>query len=292
MALVVAAVIGLAVGGIFFGLRGDDKRSTVATDPDNTSTSTEPPSESSSPSDTPSPETTLTADAYVYYVHDDGQSPRLYREQHHVTARVTDGRQVDRTELAVLAMLGDEPVDPDYASPWPAGTGVLSYTKDGDTATVDLTDFIKQGSEVETAGVQQLVYTITANDPSVKQARLLVQNKAPQGHSDWSAPVARAPLVEVQGLVWLLSPAQDSTVSSPVKIDGYGTATEGTISWEVRKDGVVVKQGHTQGGSNGELGDFHDTVQLPPGRYEISAFESSSKDGSPIHIDTKNFTVK
>ena len=81
-------------------------------------------------------------------------------------------------------------------------------------------------------------------------------------------------------------------MSSPVQIDGYGTAFEATISWEVRKNGVVVKHGHTQGGANGEFGEFHTSVKLPAGDYELSALEFSAKDGSPIHIDTKNFTVK
>jgi hypothetical protein len=83
-----------------------------------------------------------------------------------------------------------------------------------------------------------------------------------------------------------------------VTISGYGTAFEGTINWEVRKmDKAVsvdklVAEGHTQGGSNGEFGDFHDTVDLPAGTYEIRAFESSPKDGSPQHVDTKTFTVR
>ena len=99
-------------------------------------------------------------------------------------------------------------------------------------------------------------------------------------------------MVDVQGLIWILAPTQGAKVGSPVQIDGYGTAFEATISWEVRKDGAVVAEGHTQGGANGEFGEFHDTVQLPAGDYELTAFESSAKDGSPIHIDTKNFTVK
>jgi hypothetical protein len=102
----------------------------------------------------------------------------------------------------------------------------------------------------------------------------------------------------VQGLIWLLSPAEGATVSSPVQISGFGTAFEGTISWDVLKmDKAVsvdkkVAEGHTQGGSNGEFGDFHDTVDLPPGTYEIRAFESSPKDGSSQHVDTKTFTVQ
>lgn len=291
--LVAAAVLGLAVSGVYFGVNRDDNGTTTtgATSPTQSApTPTDP--ESGSASQSPSPGTTTSGDVYVYYLHDDGKSPRLYREQHEVTARGSDGRDVDKAQLAIGAMLGDEPADPDYASPWPDSVGVVGYSKDGDTATVDLSQFVSQGAEMEKAAVQQLVYTVTANDTSVKQVRLLVQGKAPEGHSDWSKPVARAPLVDVQGLVWLLSPTQDATVSSPVKIGGFGTAFEATISWEVRKDGEVVKDGVTQGGANGEFGEFADTVDLPAGSYEISAFESSAEDGTPVHIDTKSFTVK
>ena len=90
----------------------------------------------------------------------------------------------------------------------------------------------------------------------------------------------------------ILSPTEGETVSSPVKIDGYGTAFEGTISWEVRRNGTVVAEGFTQGGSMGEFGEFSDTVDLEPGTYELRAFEYSAKDGTPIHIDTKTVTVR
>ncbi|MGZ4593638.1 MAG: Gmad2 immunoglobulin-like domain-containing protein [Actinomycetes bacterium] len=293
VALVAAAVLGLAVGGLYFGLRGDDQGNDVVAAPSDSTSASASASPSPSASGSSSPQTTVGTSAYVYYVHDDGQSPRLYREQHTVRAKVADGQPVSKADLGLVAMLNDEPADPDYASPWPAGVGIIGgVQKSGDTATVNLTDFMSQGAEVEKAGMQQLVYTVTANDPSVKKVRVLVQGKTPQGHSDWSQPVARAPMVDVQGLIWLLAPSQGATVSAPVTIDGFGTAFEGTISWEVRKDGVVVKDGVTSGGANGEFAEFHDTVTLAPGDYEISAFESSAKDGSPIHVDTKNFTVK
>ena len=141
--------------------------------------------------------------------------------------------------------------------------------------------------------MQELVYTVTANDTSVKKVRLLVNGKAPQsGHNDWSKPVARAPMMDVQGWIWLLAPTEGATTSSPVAIKGYGTAFEATISWEVTKDGVKVAEGTTQGGSNGEFGEFSDTVELDPGTYEMRAFEASAEDGSAIHVDTKTFTVK
>ena len=44
-------------------------------------------------------------------------------------------------------------------------------------------------------------------------------------------------MLDVQGLIWLLTPTEGETVSSPVTISGYGTAFEATISWEVYRDG-------------------------------------------------------
>ena len=111
---------------------------------------------------------------------------------------------------------------------------------------------------------------MTANDKAVKQVRLLVDGKAPtSGHQDWSQPVARAPMADVQGWIWLLTPTQGSNIGSPVTFTGYGTAFEATISWEVRQAGKVVEQGTVQGGANGEFGEFSGTVQLPPGSYEM-----------------------
>jgi hypothetical protein len=98
-------------------------------------------------------------------------------------------------------------------------------------------------------------------------------------------------MADVQGWIWLLTPTQGSNIGSPVTFTGYGTAFEATISWEVRQAGKVVEQGTVQGGANGEFGEFSGTVQLPPGSYEMRVFESSPKDGSPQHVDTKNFTV-
>ncbi len=290
-ALAAALVLGVMAGGIAVFAGGDNKDdNVVATQPSTGTSASE--SAQPEPSDPPATGTPTPAaaehDVYVYYVMDDGQSPRLYREQHSVgfAGNMPNGTGVD-------FMLSQPPMDRDYSSLWPKGTKVLDVRQSGDTATIDLSDFPHLGAEAESLAVQQVVYTTTANDPAVKQVKLLVNGKAPQsGHDDWSKPVARAPMMDVQGWIWLLAPTEDATTSSPVAIQGYGTAFEGTISWEVTKNGVKVAEGTTQGGSNGEFGDFSDTVELAPGSYQIRAFEASAEDGSPIHVDTKMFTVK
>jgi hypothetical protein len=292
-ALAAALVLGLMAGGIAVVAGGDNGDDGAIVGTTGTSTPTMSSSESAQPepSDPPATGTATPAaaegDVYVYYVMDDGQSPRLYREQHSVgmAGNMPNGSGVD-------FMLSQPPIDKDYSSLWPKGTKVVDYRQSGDTATIDLSDFPHLGAEAESLAVQQVVYTTTANDPAVKQVKLLVNGKAPQsGHDDWSKPVARAPMMDVQGWIWLLAPTEGATTSSPVAIKGYGTAFEGTISWEVTKDGTKVAEGHTQGGSMGEFGEFSDTVELDPGTYEIRAFESSAEDGSAIHVDTKTFTV-
>ncbi len=286
-ALAAAVVLAVMVGGIaVFALGGDDKPVTAATDPTSTPTTSQSPSPTPSPSesDTPLP---IEGDVYVYYVMDDGQGPRLYREQ-----RPNPG--MGPVDAALATLFNEAPLDPQYQSPWPAGTTVLDLSTSGDTATLDVSGFPKLGAQAEEVAVQQLVYTVTANDKAVKKVRLLVDGKTPaSGHTDLSQPLARAPMIDVQGWIWLLSPTEGASVSSPVDFTGYGTAFEATISWQLRQDGKVVDEGTVMGGSNGEFGEFAGSLgDLPAGTYELRAFESSAKDGSPQHVDTKTFTVK
>jgi hypothetical protein len=289
LAVAAAVVLGVAVGaGVAFLGGGDDRDGNVVAGTSDSPTSSA--SESSEPSDSPTSESStplpIEGDVYVYYVMDDGQAPRLYRE-----LRPNPG--MDPVTAAVSTLLAEPAIDPDYSSPWPEGTQLLGATKSGNTYTVDVSAFPRLGAEAERVAVQQVVYTVTANDKSAKNVQLLVKGKTPtSGHSDWSQPVARAPMLDVQGLIWLLGPTEGATVSSPVTISGHGTAFEATVSWQVLRNGEIVDEGFTQGGANGEFGEFTDTVDLEPGTYMLRAFESSAEDGSPQHIDTKTFTVE
>ena len=287
LAVAAAVVLGVAVGaGVAFLGGGDDGDSSVVAGTSDSPTGAG--SESSEPSDSPTSESAtpvpVEGDVYVYYVMDDPDSgPRLYREQ-----RPNPG--MDPVTAALSTMLAEPAADPDYSSPWPRRTKLLSLSTSGDVATVDLSRWPDIGSVDQQIALHQLVYTVTANDPSVKKVRILLQGEAPL--ADFAEPLARAPMLDVQGLIWLLTPTEGATVSSPVQISGYGTAFEATISWAVYSDGEKVDEGFTQGGANGEFGEFADTVDLEPGTYELRAFESSPEDGRPLHTDTKTFTVE
>ena len=297
LATAAAVVLGLLIGGgaalLGGGDGGRDSGADVVAEQPTTTTTPETASPTSSEATTTSEATDTALDrtnVWVYYVMDDPDSgPRLYRERHSVAAGPPSAA------AAVQEMFSGPAQDPDYVSPWPTSTRITGYSTSGDTATVDLSTFTAGGAQYELLAVQQLVYTVTANDPAVRQVQVLVDGDAPEsGHSDWSEPVRRAPMVDVQGLIWLLSPAEGAAVESPVKVEGYGTAFEGTVSWEVRREGSgeVVAEGFTQAGANGEFDEFRDTVALEPGTYEIRAFESSAEDGRPLHVDDKTFTVR
>ena len=193
---------------------------------------------------------------------------------------------------AVRAMLGDDPVDPDYETLWPRAPRCRpspSTTRSRRWTS----DALPSGATAESVAIQQLVYTVTANDPDVQQVQLRVDGKLPStGGLD--SPISRAPRMDVQGLIWLLGPTEGATVSSPVEITGYGTAFEATVNWEVRRAGSdeVVAEGFTDAGANGEFADFSDSVELDPGTYELRAFESSAEDGRPLNTDSKVFTVE
>ena len=288
LALVAAAFLGLAVGGVAVALSQNDDKTNLPAGPTTESQTTAPETTeapTTSPSNTTSPQGSMV-NVPVYFVADDGRELRLYREFHR-TALQPEGK----IATAVDQMFGPA-VDPDYSSSWPETTKVLSVSKSGDTATVNLSAFPSTGADAETKAVQQLVYTVTATDNSVKKVRLLVNGKAPQsGHSDWSQPVARASMLDVQGWIWILTPTQGSTVGSPVKVSVYGSAFEGTVTLQVFKGDTKVAETFVTT-AMGMFREASTTIPLDPGRYELRAFESSAQDGSPLHVDTKTFTVK
>jgi hypothetical protein len=294
---VAAAFLGLAVGGVAVALSQNDDKTNLPAGPTSgpqtsapTVQTTEAPTPTTSASETGgSTGAASSVNVPVYFVADDGRELRLYREFHR-TAMLPQGK----IATAVDQMFGPA-VDPDYSSSWPESTKVRSVSKSGDTATVDLSAFPSTGADAETKAVQQLVYTVTATDNSVKKVRLLVNGKAPRsGHSDWSQPVARAPMLDVQGLIWILAPTQDAKVGSPVKVTVYGTAYEGNVTIKVFR-GASFDQEVTSTFVTTEMGAFREastTVELDAGTYAIRVYDENAENGDLIERDSKRFTVR
>jgi len=246
---------------------------------------------SPSPAGSPSPRPVRTVARAVYYLHDDGSGPRLYREFH--PRATTTGTVRD----AVTAMLTEPAYDGDYTSLWPRGTAVRGARVSGTTAFVDLSRAATRsssGAEGEAQSLQQLAWTVTAAAPSVRTVQLLIEGRAPEtlwGHVDTSRPISRGQAASVLGAVWLL--LRDGTaVARGGAIHGEATVFEATVSYEWRQGGRVVKQGSTNAavGAPGR-GRWQLTANVPPGRYLLRAFESSAKDGAPRQVDDKHVVV-
>jgi hypothetical protein len=217
------------------------------------------------------------------------RGPRLYREFWSRPA------SADPVRDALELMLEQEPRDPEYTSLWADGTTVRDVRRDGDVAVVDLSREATTnggGAGFEGASVQQLVHTATAADPSVRAVQLLVEGERAEtlwGHADMTRPVSRAPAAEILGPVWL-DVREGSTLSG--EFGGTATVFEATVSWELRQGDRVVQEGFSTAteGAPGR-GEWTATAQVPPGDYELWAYESSAEDGSITWLDTKRVTV-
>lgn len=144
----------------------------------------------------------------VYFVGDTPAGPRLYRElQRSPRPGAT---------FALRAALRGDARDPDYRSPWPAGTSVDSYSVTGDLVTVSLEgDVRRRPAGMDDAGarlaVEQLVRTaqgiLGRGDVRV---RLLVGGQ-PVGEVlgvPASAPLRTAPDLDVLAPVLLSDPVE------------------------------------------------------------------------------------
>lgn len=223
----------------------------------------------------------------VYYVMDvEGVGPRLCRELHQVPA------QGSRVRTALIEMFAGSPRDPDYESLWPRSTRVLGAVAAGGTATVDLSGFVSLGATFEGAAVDELVHTVMAADPAVRQVTLRVNGKAPpSAHADWSRPVTRATALDALADVCILAPEEGEAVASPValRVDGGGWVGDVPLkvfggSEEVASTSVTTPVG---GFAVAET-----ALALPPGTYELRAYAENGPDGGLQLWDTRSFTVR
>jgi Immunoglobulin-like domain of bacterial spore germination/Sporulation and spore germination len=251
---------------------------------------------------------------WIYYV-DKRKDPQqlLFRE----SAIWPSSPQHTFVKDAVSAMLAIPAQDPDYTSYWPAGTTLLSANiVGGTTAIVNLSSEASNGPANEAAiSAQQLLYTIIAAAPKIDALQLQiagvpvtalwgtplnptatasagsVEGAAASGNA--AASVTPLPAWQVWGHVWITAPLENATVASSVNIAGEASVAEGTVHWQILRNGGLLKQGSVTA-SNGapDRGTWTVTVSgLAPGLYQVKAYEVSLKDGSTTYEDDKLFTV-
>ena len=151
----------------------------------------------------------------VYYGGTFRGQTMLYREFHRTTSAPALG--------ALQQMLG-APVDPDYHALWPVGTHVVSLTRSGDTATVTLSAApFPSTSKLANLPVQEVVYTLTAADPTIHKVTLVYPGGQVVG-------AVRGTTYEVLAQVWALAPLSGASTTSPVTISGVAEVFEARVS--------------------------------------------------------------
>ncbi|WP_369069283.1 Gmad2 immunoglobulin-like domain-containing protein [Kineococcus terrestris] len=226
----------------------------------------------------------------VYWLGGDG-SPRLFREWVPVSGGADDAT------LALRALLGGSPADPDYASPFGPDAGASVTAADG-RLVVDVAASAVSG-DVETGdadlAVQQLVWTVTAAAGQDVPVEVRVDGAAgrPVFGRAVAQTVSRAPRAEVQAPVWITGVS--TATPGSVTVEGTGTAFEGTLLWTVTDAaGTEIARDAVQAGANGTWGDFSFTAALPAGDYTVTvvAPDESGGEGAAPLPDTKTVTVR
>ena len=107
------------------------------------------------PSPTPTTAAGVAVTVPVYWVGRLGGRSVLYREFRQATVR--SDTLPERIAAALRLAVSGPPLDPDYATPWPAGAAVRGVTVDSGVSTVDVSV-----AAPDPVAVQQLVWTATA----------------------------------------------------------------------------------------------------------------------------------
>ncbi len=305
---IAASAVLLVSGGAVVTLvalhRNEQTELRIAAAPDDakgpSSESNEASSPPGKPADSASPDK-ATVPVYFLGETETRNGPQLYREFHQAQQGSSRSSELstDKLKTTLTTMFTTEPADPDLDNPWSPRTQVLGVNRAGDLVTVDLSQEASTttvDSKTAQLGLQQLVYSVSAADESVRQVRVLVEGEEPEtllGQPAPNQPLTRAPRLDVQAPVWIVAPQHGDTVSQTFTMRGWSAVFEATVSWEVVRDGKVVKEGFAQAERGApEFGAWQQKLTLEPGRYELRAFEESAEDGSHLFIDTKTITVE
>lgn len=233
----------------------------------------------------------------VYYVGETGQGPRLYREFH-------PGIGAAPLAQALSDAVGRAPDDPDYATPWPAGTGAEVLAEGPDEIRIDVTSPAGTSLHDRPAGmsaaladiaVQQLVYSAHAATQTTAPVQFFLDG----GRTDQllgvpvSEPLARAEETSTLAQVWIISPGEGASVPSGFTVEGIGAFFEANVVWELTQGDTVVRDGFTTAEECCRMAPYSFTVDAPPGTYTLVVRDDdvSGGEGPEPFSDTKTITV-
>ena len=255
------------------------------------------PPVSSTPSESAMPIIDDLQDYAFYFTSETAQGFRLVREVHQVSKIENDlGDDKGFNSLVMLVDGQLPPFDGDHRTLWNNGTKVNSVSVVEGIATVDLTlGRISLGAESEQRAIDQMVWTLIENDPTVTSVKFTIDgivSESLAGHVDFSQVFTLVPSYEVLASVWI-DLLDRSDVSNPVSITGSACTFEANVAWELTKGGDVVSSGATTAATAcPDRSDWSiDLGELAPGNYVLKVSDTSAEDGSLIFEDTKAFTV-
>ena len=255
------------------------------------------PPVSSAPSESAVPIIDDLQDYAFYFTSETAQGFRLVREVHQVSKVENDlGDDKGFNSLVMLVDGQLPPFDGDHRTLWNNGTKVNSVSVVEGIATVDLSlGRISLGAESEQRAIDQMVWTLIENDPTVTSVKFTIDGLVSEslaGHVDFSQVFTLAPSYEVLASVWI-DLLDRSDVSNPVSITGSACTFEANVAWELTKGGDVVSSGATTAATAcPDRSDWSiELGELAPGNYVLKVSDTSAEDGNVIFEDTKAFTV-
>ena len=255
------------------------------------------PPVSSTPSESAMPMIDDLQDYSFFFVSETTQGFRLVHEVQQVSKNENDlGDDKGFNSLVMLVDGQLPPFDGDHRTLWNNGTKVNSVSVVEGIATVDLTlGRISLGAESEQRAIDQMVWTLIANEPFITSVQFTVNGVVSEslaGHVDFSQVFTLAPSYEVLASVWI-NLLDRSDVSNPVSITGSACTFEANVAWELTKGGDVVSSGTTTAATAcPDRSDWSiELGELAPGNYVLKVSDTSAEDGSLIFEDTKAFTV-
>jgi hypothetical protein len=209
-------------------------------------------------------------------------------------------RELEATPAVARAALSEllEGPTPDEAGDGlvtaiPEGTSLRDISIADGIATVDLEGTFDDGggSSSMLGRVAQVVATLT-RFPTVERVAFRLDGEPVASIGGEGVvvdpPIGRRAIEDQTPQILVESPLPGDDVSTPIRLLGTANVFEATVSLEVRDSAgkPILETFTTATSGTGTRGTFETTLPLPgrTGDVTVVAFESSAKDGRPLHV--------
>jgi hypothetical protein len=98
--------------------------------------------------------------------------------------------------------------------------------------------------------------------------------------------------VDPDAMLFIRTPTDGATVSSPFTVSGKAAAYEGNVQWELMSGSTVVRRGFTTTKVCCTLSPYSFTMKAPAGSYTLVVHDEDVGEGPPPARDTVQVTVQ